>query len=93
MKQLAQIFVCSLLLTGCAYRYGAGTFFLGEDVPPQAISAYPMQDNTQDTSVVNRCKEDNEETLEVINKLDATTQTIVTTAKTTRETVHKCEGN
>jgi hypothetical protein len=85
------------LLQGCAYRYGAGTFFVGEDVSTQAPAAYPEPAVASAPQVSAKtdpqCKDDSEETLEVINKLDSKNQTIVTTAKTKRESVRKCEIN
>lgn len=81
-----------LILQGCAYRYGAGYFIAGEEVPPEAPVAYatsPQPSSPPPPQTPPPCKDDGvkKTTLEVVNKIDQKTQTMTTTAVT--ETVVK----
>ena len=86
------------LLTGCAYRYGAG-YFIGpekkqpepEDYPMTIASATPQP--TASAEVKPPCDTEGVKTttLEVTNQLDSKNQTIKTTAVTeTHETRNPC---
>lgn len=80
-----------VLLTGCAYRYGAGYFIANdkklpepEDYPMTLPTAVPVASN----SPREPCAEEGVKTtkLEVVNKIDHANQTLTTTAVTETHT-------
>lgn len=87
----------TLLLTGCAYRYGTGYFIAGDKKPPEPED-YPMTIPSSAPVIASAepkipCDEEGVKTttLEVTNQLDSKNQTIKTTAVTeTHETRKPC---
>jgi|GEM_PF-6120788 len=90
---MQKILLILTLVTGCAYRYGAGYFVANEKKEPEP-DHYPMTlPTSQPVAAAEPAEEDCEqviEQLEITNKLDNKNNTITTTAVTKRDRSRKC---
>ena len=84
------LIILTLLLPGCAYRYGAGYFIANDKKEPEP-EHYPMSlpSTTAATSEPIPCPE-SKSTIEVKNTLDNKTNTITTTATSTHTRLDPC---
>lgn len=81
-------------LPNCAYRYGAQTFFVGENLDTQIISeqSTPTTPEIKDKISESQCHDVHENTLEMTSNLNYEKQIIITTAKSSYEITNQCSN-